>query len=1108
MFMRFGVLGPLAVWGEDDGAIAVPETKVRALLAVLLVHEGGPVSADRLIDELWGEALPAKPAGALQGKVSQLRRVLGRDSVLHQPAGYRLRLGPTPGRIDAHAFRALAAEARTAPDPRRRARLLTEALELWRGPAYADFADEPFALAAAQRLADERLAVQEEQAEARMDAGDRLLLPGELTALVQLHPLRERLRALHIRALYLAGRQTEALASYDDLRTRLVRELGVEPGPALAALHQAVLRQDARLDGPEPRQPAAAAQDTAAPGARPNAAAHRPPANLPTALTDLIGRGAALEELSRLLDRGRLVTLTGPGGVGKTSLAIAAAHTRGGVDTRLADGVWLVELAGVRAKGRVDDLAQVVASTLGISDGAVPAVPGTAAGNAGAVASPVHRLAAAVRGRRALLILDNCEHVIEAAAELTELILRSAPDVRVLATSREPLDLAGEAVYPVEPLDAASAVRLFTERAAARDPGFTRVLEHGGSADRDAVAAICRGLDGIPLALELAATRVRGLGVQELAVRLDDRFRVLTGGRRGAPARQQTLRALIDWSWELLGGPERILLRRLTVHSDGCDLAAAEAVCAGDGVERGRIAELISRLVDRSLVIAADGPAGRRYRLPESVAAYAAERLREAEDASALELRHLGHYLASAERAEPELRGAGQRSWLIRLDADAGNLRAALDEALSAPDQGRTRQAVRLVTALSWWWLLRGRFAEAHRALCAVAALPAAGAEAEPELALLHAAFAHLSGDRGEGTQGARTNAAAITDPVRRGRALWLYAYGGFSTGDVAGSEELNAQALELFVAARDRWGTAAALGLRATLALVRGDLSGAGRDGGRSAAIFHELGDRWGELQTVSPLAALAEILGDYLDAADRERAGLALARDLGLAAEVSARLSGLGRLALLERDWQRGRELHEKARRIAIEQGYTYGVLHSEMGLALGARRSGDLAAAQAHLLHIRDTYTDVSSAAGEHLLEAELGFIAELRGDGAAAAGHHLCGLIAAESLGEPRALALSLEGLAGAARLLPDPEAAATTAALLLGAADATRRRAGAPLPEGEKADTTRIAAAARQATDPATYADAFHRGAQLTAAEAVRHARAVIDELSQSSAVAR
>ncbi|MDV5143012.1 BTAD domain-containing putative transcriptional regulator [Streptomyces sp. SBC-4] len=1101
--MRFGVLGPVAVWGADGAPVRVPETKVRALLADLLVHEGQPVSADRLVHDIWGDAVPGNPANALQAKVSQLRRAVGRDRVLHQPAGYRLRLDGDPAEVDTARLRQLAARARLVAAPRTRAALLGEALDLWRGPAYADFADEEFVRPAAERLTEERLTLVEEQAEARLEFGDPLLL-GETAGLVARHPLRERLRAVRMRALYGAGRQSEAVAAYTELRTLLADELGLDPSPGLAALYEAILRQDAGLiPGAASDEPPVVVRSSsdgealeaaaAAPPLRPDPRALTPRRqNLPTPPTTLVGRGPAREAVVRLLGSERLVTLTGPGGVGKTRLALAVAEQLGADEPDgdasggvVPDGVWFVEFGGLPAEAA--DLVQAVASALGIRDTA-----SSARGTADASAA----LHGALRDRRVLLVLDNCEHVIEPAAELAGSLLRSAPGVRVLATSRESLRLPGETVYAVAPLEPDDAARLFTERAVAAAPDFAPGSDSGmaaGSDDesgevRDAVAEICRRLDGLPLALELAATRVRALGVRELAERLGDRFRVLASGQRGLPARQQTLRAVIDWSWDLLAPAEQAVLRRLAVPVGGCTLDAAETVCAGDGIDHDDVLDLVGRLVDRSLVSTvrtADGP---RYRLLESVAAYARERLHEAGESGVVADRHAVYYREFAERAEARLRGAGQRRRLAQLDAESANIRAALDHALRTAE---SHGAARLAAALCPWWLLRGRLHEARRTLAAVVdAFPAgAAADVSAEPRVLLGAFTMLTGGRAPETD---CPEADIADPARRGRALWLFAYGLYHAGDPTAAHAVNSRALDRFTEAGDRWGTAAARALRAHTSFAAGDLRTAREDGLDAAAAFRELGDGWGELLTVPVLAALAEIEGDYATATARQTEGLRLAEGLGLAAEASARLGGLGRLALLAGDWEQARVLHERARRAAAEQGHMFGEVFALMGLALGARRSGDLDAAEHHLRTMRDAYP--SSTAGKHLIHVELGFVAALRGRVAEASAYQARGLEFAGQLADPRALALSLEGVAGVAAATGDSPHL-TRAALFLGAADAARRSVGAPLPDAESGDVRRIAAVAVRALGDSAYTAAFREGADMPLSEAVRSAAA-------------
>jgi len=1065
--MRFGVLGPLAVWTDEDEPVRIGDAKVRALLVSLLLARGRLVPADRLVRDLWGEHPPTRPTAVLQARVSQLRGDLeraepgARSLVRHRAPGYLLEADD----VDAARFEDLLRRAGAAADPRTRADLLTGALDLWRGPVLPESADAEPVLSAAARWDELRVTALEERALARLDLGEHSALVAELADEAPRHPYRERLHAAHIRALYGAGRQGEALAAYERLRARLTGELGIDPGPELTDLHRAVLAQDPALG------PVRGREQAAQPGSRPPEQRHTasPGAGLPPApLGDLVGRDAHLRALRSLTGDRRLVTLTGPGGVGKTRLALAVAAGEP------AGGVRFVELAGLPPGG---DPVPVLAAALGARDDGAASGPGL-----------LDRVAELLRGAHPLLVLDNCEHVVDPVAAAVSRLLRAVPGLRVLVTSQVPLDVTGEHLYAVPPLDlpepgadtpedlaASGAVRLFTARARAAVAGF--VLDADTA---PAVATVCRRLDGIPLALELAATRLRHMRAADLAARLDDRFALLGVGRRDAPARQRTLRAVIDWSWEPLAAPERAVLSRLAVHADGCDLATAEEVCSdADDVAPAQVLDLVGSLVDRSLVVAAHHPAGTRYHLLESVAAYALERLREAGEEGRARARHAAHFADLAERADSLLRGADQGYWLGRLDRENANMRAALEFAVG---EGDAVLAARLASALCWYRYLRGRTGEARAALDAVlSVLPGPSADAQapgaevPEAQDPHGRVRRAGAARAEvsvwrtalsvpASEDDRARRATVTDdlarvpdPAVRARLAWFVELTRWGLGDLDRStrrtEEAHAAARE----AGDPWGAAVCQVALAQTAFVRGSLEEALRLASEGERVLRDLGDRWGVLQASDVLAQTVEALGDLAGAAERHTEGLRIAEELRLWHTVSLTLSGLGRIAFLDGDLDRADALHTRALRVAQEHSDAPAEQFADAGIALTARRRGDLDLAERSLRRRLEWNRRADGRIGTAFILTQLGFVAEQRGDAAGALDLHREGLAEAERSGDPRAVALALEGLAGARSLSGEYDGAAA----LLERAHALRDGVGTPLPAAERWDVDRI-----------------------------------------------
>ncbi|MEU8520259.1 BTAD domain-containing putative transcriptional regulator [Streptomyces sp. NPDC048577] len=891
--MRYSVLGPTLAHRPDGTPVPVGGPRLRALLTVLALRAGRTVPAGVLVDEVWDGAPPADGAAALQALVGRARRALGHEAVVSATGGYRL--AGAPGDVDAHRFERLAAEgtrALGAADPERAARLLDEALALWRGPALADLPDRT---AEAARWEALRLDARRARFGAALALGQAAeALPG-LAALCEEHPLDEPLQALRIRALRDTGRAAEALHAYEDIRRHLAEHLGADPSAALRALHTELLGT-----GPAAPAPVAAAGPPAGPSSAP------PVGNLRARLTSFVGREQDIAALREALRGARLVTLLGPGGAGKTRLSQEAADAA--ADT-WPDGVWMAELAPVTAPEAV---AEAVLGAVGARQTVLRGA-GAEELRAKGNDDPLERLVEHCGSRRLLVLLDNCEHVIEAAAGLVEALLARCPGVSVLATSREPLGIPGELVRPIGPLPREESLRLLAERGAAARPGFDP------AEDLEACAEIGRRLDGMPLAIELAAARLRLLTPRQIAERLDDRFALLTSGARTVLPRQQTLRAVVDWSWELLDEDERAVLRRLSVFAGGCALEAAEAVCAEPGRAAGVLGAL-GGLVDKSLVVAAPADDGRmRYRLLETVAEYAGERLDEAGDRDRTERRHLTYYRELARTTDPELRGGGQVAAMARLRLDYENLRSALRRAVATRDE---HEALSLVHALVWYWQMCDLRADALHWSEAVAALgpDPFGPDAPPVVPLLEAVTAApppfdedllwearrgvrlaelLNMDHETGrwtTPEGIARLRLITGAYPPGLPQTCRLPGSFSVFAVMliGEPDRMREALDITVEACRthgyEWELANVLQLRANMLANRAVwTAGAGADADESLRIFVRLEDAWGAAEALSARGEARERRCEFEGAAEDFAAAIGYAERIGAQAQTA---------------------------------------------------------------------------------------------------------------------------------------------------------------------------------------------------------------------------
>jgi predicted ATPase/DNA-binding SARP family transcriptional activator/tetratricopeptide (TPR) repeat protein len=930
--LSISVLGPVELRRLGE-RIPVPAGKPTEVLIRLALDAGVMVRTDRLIADLWGAVADTTARNTLQTKVSRLRRALGGAAVVSGGrSGYTLEVEPAA--VDAIEVLRLAEATKdllNAGAAESALETCTRALAMFRGEALCDAGEGDWLVPHRVRLEEARLGLGEDQLAVRLRLGATGEVIGELEALVALHPLREALWAQLITALYRDGRQADALEAYRRVRGRLAEELGVDPGAELQALEQQVLLQDPVL--------------RAAGTARIETDFRRPDGNISTLSSELVGRDADLRELADLVTGHRLVTLVGPAGVGKTRLAIEVAR-----GSRLADGAWLVRLENARTPA------------------SIPLALGEALTMSGATeAMVIDRL----RASELLVILDNCEHLLDSVAALSVALLDSAPQLRVLVTSQVPLGIDGERVYPLAPLPLAASVTLFAQRAAERRRSF--VLDPDAAT---AIEEVCRTLDGLPLAIELAAARTKALSVQEIARRLDDRFGLLSDPTSRRPERHRALGAAIAWSYDLLFPDEQRGLWALACFAGGAPVAAAEHVMAALGVPAASAVDVVGRLADRSLVAVDVGDAGAvRYRLLDSVRAFAIGRLDQAGLAEVACAAHAAWFATAASVAVVEQRGPGQGRHLAVVRVE----RANIDAALAWTADREPLLGLRIAAGFGWSSVIRGEGAVAAARLRS--ALRAADHLASPaERALMlsfigwNEAGADIARARVESERAVEI-ADSSGDDVTAAESRFALAFVLIHQGQARTALQL----LDEWRSAADHdnaparsWDLAMTCVLVGYAGLAAGETARARAACEEAAGPLMDLDDDWLTSHIEGILGQLAQADHRLADAAVRLTRAADAGRRVGIPAVEGFHLASLGRVLQQAGDHQAAIDTLERAIELTRAVGLMRPVALAQVRLGRLLRGLGDTKSARSALVAADEWFR--ASGGGEEALLAE--------------------------------------------------------------------------------------------------------------------------------------